>query len=327
MNTSNEKQTLLDNSTTTTMTQPVRSYSNVEKSTYETKKRIENGNVVFEFSNSTKEKSTNGNKECINELSVSGDLTDSAMMKSDINLEKNSVSSTNNKIPSSSPINNSAGSTENAEHTKNEKSTNQQQRNLKAKSEHFDGKLTFKEFDYIPKFFDDCFYTADDSNKIFNSNAERFFEETTKREENHYRSSPRPQSSLQVRDWLKDIDEANSLLDNIVKPIVREENLCKGMGSKVNIRAPRLHTVESSAEVNDKFDEAQRRYEMYVTKQNHIFNRQSMIDKTPITPHVSTRRKSLPKELQQKQLEYIRKKEQELNYEFDKLEHDRMRFT
>lgn len=316
MNTSNEKQTLLDNSTT--MTQPVRTYSNIEKSTYETKKRIENGNVVFEFSNSTKEKSTNGNKESINELNVSGDMTDSAMMKSDINLEKKSVLSTNNKIPSSSPINNSAGNTENI---KNEKSTNQQpQRDVKAKSEYFDDKITFKEFDYVPKFFDDCFHSDDDTNKFFNSNRERFFEETTKREENHH---PRPQSSLQ--DWLKEIDEANSSLGNIVKPIVREENLCKGMGSKVNIRAPRLHTVESSNEVNDKFDEAQRRYEMYVTKQNHIFNRQSMIDTTPITPHVSTRRKSLPKELQQKQLEYIRKKEQELNYEFDKLEHDRMR--
>lgn len=296
-----------------TMSQPVRSY-NVEKSTYETKKRIENGNVVFEFSNSTKEKSSNGNTECINESNMSGDLTDSVMMKSDANLEKNL--NENNKIPSS-PINNSAGSTE---YTKNEKTTNQQQRNMKAKSEHFDDKITFKEFDYIPKFFDDSFYTDDDANKFFNSNRERFIEETRKREEN-FRSStatPRPQSSLQ--DWLKEIDE----LDNIVKPIVREENLCKGMGAKVNIRAPRLHTVESS-EVNDKFDEAQRRYDMYVTKQNHIFNRQSMIDQTPITTHVSTRRKSLPKELQQKQLEYIRKKEQELNYEFDKLEHDRMR--
>lgn len=314
MNTSNEQPIRLDNSRA--MTQPVRTYSNIEKSTYETKKRVENGNVVFEFSNSTKEKSTNGNKECINELNVSGDLTDAAMMKSDINLEKNSHSSANNKIPSS-PINNSAGNTE---HTKNEKSTNQQQRNVKAKSEHFDDNITFREFDYIPKFFDDCFHTDDDTTS---NHHERFFEETTKREENHYRSSavsPRPQSSLQ--EWLKDIDEAN----NIVKPIVREENLCKGMGSKVNVRAPRLHTMESSSEVNDKFDEAQRRYEMYVTKQNHIFNRQSMIDQTPITPHVSTtRRKSLPKELQQKQLDYIRKKEQELNYEFDKLEHDRMR--
>lgn len=323
MNTSNGKPIRLDNRTA--VTQPAQTYSNIEKSTYETKKRIENGNVVFEFSNSTNEKSTNnGNKECINELNVSGDLTKSAMMKSDINLEKNSVSSTNNKIPSSSPINNSAGD---AENMKNEKSTNQQQRNMKAKSEHFDDKISFKEFDYIPKFFDDCFHTDDDPSKFFNSNHERFFEETTNREDHHYRSSvvsPRPQSSLQ--DWLKDIDDANSLLGNIVKPIVREENLCKGMGSKVNIRAPRLHTVESSNEVNDKFDEAQRRYEMYVTKQNHTINRQSMIDKTPITTHVSTtRRKSLPKELQQKQLEYIRKKEQELNYEFDKLEHDRMR--
>ncbi|XP_037049279.1 uncharacterized protein LOC119083642 isoform X2 [Bradysia coprophila] len=322
---SNEKQIPFDNSTTA-MTQPsssVRTYSNVEKSTYETRKRIENGNVVFEFSNSTKETSTdnNGNKECTKESkesSTGGDLTDSAMMKSDINLEENSVSSTSNhKIPSS-PINSGAGNMENA---KNEKSTNQQQRNVKAKSEYFDDKISFKEFDYVPKFFGD-----DDFNQFFNSNHERSYEER-KREENHYQSSEvsssRPQSSLQ--EWLKDIDEANSLLDNIVKPIVREENLCKGMGSKVNVRAPRLHTVEVSNEVNDKFDEAQRRYEMYVTKQNHMYNRQSMIDKTPITPHVSTRRKSLPKELQQKQLEYIRKKEQELNFEFDKLEHDRMR--
>lgn len=321
LKTSIEQQTVLDNSTT--MTQPsVRTYSNIEKSTYETKKRVENGNVVFEFSNTTKEKSTNGNKqESINELSVTGDLTDSAMTKSEINLEKESVSSSNNKIPSS-PINNSAGNTENE---KNEKSTNQQQqRNVKAKSEYFDDKITFKEFDYVPKFFDDSFPSDHDSTKLFNSNHERFFEETT---EKHYRSSalsPRPQSTVQ--DWLKEIDEANSLLGNIVKPIVQEQNLCKGMGSKVNVRAPRLHTMESSTEVNDKFDEAQRRYEMYVTKQNHTVNRQSMIDKTPITTHVSTtRRKSLPKELQQKQLEYIRKKEQELNYEFDKLEHDRMR--
>lgn len=322
LNKSNEQQVLLDN----TMTQPVRTYSNIEKSTYETKKRIENGNVIFEFSNSTKEKSTNGNKECMNEMNVSGDLTKSAMMKSDINLEKNSVASRNNKIPSS-PINNSAGSTENT--NLNEKSTNQQQRNIKAKSENFDDKISFKEFDYIPKFFDDCFHLEDDRNSLFNthnSNHERFFEETSQREESHYRSSaasPRPQSSLQ--DWLKEIDEANNLMENIVKPIVREENLCKGMGSKVNIRAPRIHTVENSSDINQKFDEAQRRYEMYVTKQNHIFNRQSMIDKTPITSCVEPRRKSLPKELQQKQLEYIRKKEQELNYEFDKLEHDRMR--
>lgn len=329
MNTSTEKTTQSDGggtTTATTMTQPsVRVYSNVEKTTYETKKRIENGNVVFEFSNSTKEKSSNGNKECTSEMNMSGDCTDEAMTKSTaMNFEKNSIPSESNKIPasSSSPKNNSAGGTDS---THNEKSTSQ--RNVKAKSEYFDDKISFKEFDYTPKFFDDCFRTEDDNaRKLFNSNQnsnhERFFEE------NHYRSSTlspsRPQSTLQ--DWLKEIDESNSLLENIVKPIVREENLCKGLGSKVNIRAPRMHTMESSNDIQDKFDEAQRRYEMYVTKQNHIFNRQSMIDKTPITTHVSTtRRKSLPKELQQKQLEYIRKKEQELNYEFDKLEHDRMR--
>lgn len=313
MNTSNRKTDESDNrgTTATAMTQPVRTYSNIEKSTYETKKRIENGNVVFEFSNSTKEKSSNGNKECINETNVTGDLTDKIMTNPDT--EKKIISSASNKIPPS-PINNSAVNTEN---TKNEKLINEQHRNVKAMDEYFGDRISFREFDYIPKFFDD-----DDAKKFFNSNQERFFEETRKFED-HYQSSSastsRPQSSLQ--DWLKDIDNAN--LDNIVKPIVREENLCKGMGAKVNIRAPRMVPPN---EVNDKFDEAQRRYEMYVTKQNHAFNRQSMIDTTPITPYVSTtRRKSLPKELQQKQLEYIRKKEQELNNEYDKLEHDRMR--
>ncbi|XP_055687270.1 uncharacterized protein LOC129792352 isoform X26 [Lutzomyia longipalpis] len=103
--------------------------------------------------------------------------------------------------------------------------------------------------------------------------------------------------------------------ENVTRPLAREDNLCRGQRSATEIKAPRLSELDASG-TEQHFD----------LLQNKVSQRRSMIDTTPITPHVGTgRRLSLPRDFHEKQLQYIRQKEAELQAEFEKLELDRKR--
>ncbi|XP_059612596.1 uncharacterized protein LOC132259068 [Phlebotomus argentipes] len=107
--------------------------------------------------------------------------------------------------------------------------------------------------------------------------------------------------------------------ENVTRPLVREDNLCRGQRSATEIKAPRLTDVEPRPDLTQRFD----------SLQSKVTQRRSMIDTTPITRHVDQngqqRRLSLPKDFHEKQLQYIRQKESELQAEFEKLELDRKR--
>lgn len=117
-------------------------------------------------------------------------------------------------------------------------------------------------------------------------------------------------------------------IESVIKPIAIEEDLCKGRPSHHHVRAPRITEAPlAKCEI-----ESQRSYDL-ATHMNQqqtlqkLNNRQSMIDQTPISTHVSgappKRRLSLPKDLHDQQLNYIRQKELELHQEYDKLEQER----
>lgn len=135
--------------------------------------------------------------------------------------------------------------------------------------------------------------------------------------------------------------------ENITKPILREDNFVRNGRSFATheIRAPRISTSAHDINFDDSslahqqhqhnfhdhqhyHDEVNRQYDMATSRRNKILQtRQSMIDQTPITPHVSAtaegRRMSLPKEMHEKQLSYIRQKERDLQQEFERLEQER----
>ncbi|XP_055704267.1 uncharacterized protein LOC129802464 isoform X16 [Phlebotomus papatasi] len=108
--------------------------------------------------------------------------------------------------------------------------------------------------------------------------------------------------------------------ENVTRPLAREDNLCRGQRSTTEIKAPRLSDLDTNVpDFSHHFD----------SLQNKVTQRRSMIDTTPITRHVgqngTQRRLSLPKDFHEKQLQYIRQKEAELQAEFEKLELDRKR--
>lgn len=291
---SNIEQFILDNNS---MEKP-KYYSNIEKSTYETKKRIENGNVVFEFSDSNKEKSTNidGNKtqERITEHH-NGAAATNENMKSETKLDQNILSP---PPPLSSSSTNTTTQTQNEHHEIPLANSSKNKTEIKSEK-----KSTFEENSTSSK----C-----ESNP-FSFGEFNFFSPTLQ-------LSPPPPPQPPLLPHFDDLFTKSNIFEpinenfpddfneNIIKPIFKEENLCKGKASNIQVRAPRL--------IDDH-----RHYDIFTKTQFH--NRQSMIDQTPITQQVPLRRKSLPKELHERQFEYIRHKELELQYEFDKLEQDR----
>ncbi|GAB0098167.1 integral component of membrane [Sergentomyia squamirostris] len=111
--------------------------------------------------------------------------------------------------------------------------------------------------------------------------------------------------------------------ENITRPLTREDNLCRGFKSMTDVKAPRLSEQDPN-DLTEHFDSLQ-------TKTAAQLQRRSMIDTSPITRHIGgnssqqRRRLSLPKDFHDKQLQYIRHKEAELQAEFEKLELDRKR--
>ncbi|XP_055858867.1 uncharacterized protein LOC129921182 isoform X4 [Episyrphus balteatus] len=138
-------------------------------------------------------------------------------------------------------------------------------------------------------------------------------------------------------DWMKYVGDLGSS-ENICKPFQREVEICY-LGRRPNIRAPRMSASTNDLSNIQTFD-THGAYDVRRTAQTprpqqaprrQYLSTQSLIDTTPITPCVSTarrspapeRRSSLPREIHDKQLQYITSKEQQLKYEFERLENER----
>lgn len=253
--------------------EPPKRYSNIETTTYETKKRIENGNVVFEFSDMKKEKASSDKDLKLKQDDKSYDII----------IEKLKNRS------------------ENVSDTKPNKQSEE--------------KYSFKEFN--PKIFENDFFKSDFP--IKRTESESYHKEESKKEDYKFESNTMPSkssfsdrmrlASQNLDDWMRHTNPTN-------------ENNCKTKKINIEIRAPRLSS--STANLCESSEEINRHYDMLNTQRNKVLQtRQSMIDETPISRH-ETRRMSLPKEVHEKQLEYIRLKEKELQAEFEKLERDRL---
>lgn len=309
----------------TTIPAGAKRYSHIEKSTSEQKKRIENGNVVYEFSDSCNEKSTNvdgkevgGDGGNIQRKSPIPSANNSKFCESDIKSNEKKTTTT------------TTSSSQNNESIKNIN-------NIPGGSKG----MTFNEFNYTPKHFDDLFprdckstsnlYPQNRGQPSINQEKSFFSseKETTKNE--NYSSEKRfrtPSPNNRLNEWSK--SSQNLYTDNITKPITREENLCRGLGSTTNVRAPRLNANHSPSsyfsESTDSFEEFKRQYDWTSNRMGPY--RQSMIEQTPnqkgyAPVHPPMRRQSLPKEIHDQQFDYIKQKEREIHAEFDKLEQER----
>lgn len=303
------------------MNNSIKRYSNIEKTTYDSRKRIENGKVVYEHSDTSTEKSSNMDgdgklDDCIDHSSAfkniksdskldqqnvagSSTATTTTTMQNERRNYENPLAEQSTKNSYGERTRTESNSTLAAEKTATTATQNQE-------SEYFnDDHYKFSAFDRVPP--------------STQSNINRSTAIIDHQLYSHVENSLHQNTNK---------DETDIITDNIIKPIVREENLCKGFMSSVQVRAPRISPLPGNmSTISERLEETKRQYDMQSNAQKYQ-NRQSMIDQTPITYHMPPghnplRRKSLPKELHDRQLEYIRQKEQELNYEFDKLEHDR----
>lgn len=254
--------------------EPPKRYSNIETTTYETKKRIENGNVVFEFADMKKEKSSSDKDLKLKQDDKSYDII----------IEK----------------------LKNRSENFSEKSPNKQS----------EEKYSFKEFN--PKIFENDFFKSDFPKQ--RTESESYHKEESKKEDYKFESNTMPSkssfsdrmrlASQNLDDWMRHTNPSSNETNNKTKKI------------NIEIRAPRLSS--STANLCESSEEINRHYDTLNTQRNKVLQtRQSMIDETPISRH-ETRRMSLPKDVHEKQLEYIRMKERELQAEFDKLERDRL---
>lgn len=177
-------------------------------------------------------------------------------------------------------------------------------------------KYSFKEFN--PKIFENDFFKSDFP--IKRTESESYHKEESKKEDYKFESNTMPSkssfsdrmrlASQNLDDWMRHTNPSN------------DTNYKNSKKVNIEIRAPRLSS--STANLCESSEEINRHYDTLNTQRNKVLQtRQSMIDETPISRH-ETRRMSLPKELHEKQLEYIRKKERELQAEFEKLERDRL---
>lgn len=314
-------------------------FSTIETSSRESQKRIENGEVVYEFAESSAQKSNDGDAADRKE-SDSSEVKSKLTPSADVNSEYRRFAESKNSPASESAAerNESAQSNENGAAS--------------------DKRSFFKEFDYIPKFFTDMFGRADkpspSAHSEQGSTSERVSESSSSRKEHTViiekaeegsaklappASAPIPLSkgsnqylsTHSLFDWG---ERRGSTPDRCSSSLsVSRDDYSRGrrrsISPSVPIRAPRIKDeptpVASSA---PKADTAQRRYEAYPTSHNRNYEqRQSMIDQTPITRHVSHdwKRMSMPKIDHEKKLQYYLDKEKSLGQEYDKLEHDRLR--
>lgn len=147
-------------------------YSNVETSSYESKKCIENGNVIYEYSDSSKQKIVDGDED-INQKEKTITKIDSDKIPcnypvmSDKNLDTNSQKTTEAPKSKSNSETISHSFKNNDTETKQKTLTDElsyeefrqraKESAIKARSEYFDRENFFKGFDDISKYFGDYF--------------------------------------------------------------------------------------------------------------------------------------------------------------------------
>lgn len=309
-------------------------FSNIEtSSSYESsRKRIENGKIVYECSDSRSEKKNESEKsECdANDKRFAADANyrrfDESKNKREQEVEKEG-----------------GADAQNESERKNES-----------------GRFSFKEFDYVPKFFSDFFgrssrnqstekcaskvttetmnqKSASSSGKVVA--AEREAHESQQKQSQKKSSTPPPMQKTSEHHLSTQslFDFRDFRAESTGRELAPSASAYRGRISPcVQIRAPRITEVPARSKSSLDHNESQRQYDWQSTTSKYSSrqyeNRQSMIDQTPITRHVSTdydrahrRRQSLPKEISKRQMDYILAKEIELGHEYDKLERDRQR--
>lgn len=312
-------------------------FSNIEtSSSYESsRKRIENGKIVYECSDSRSEKKKESEKsEC--------DANDKRFA-ADANYRR--YDECKNKRAEEEEVEKEEGAQSGESERKNES-----------------GRFSFKEFDYVPKFFSDFFgrsahnqsteksaseVKTETINQNFASSSgktvavEREAHESQQKPSQRVLSPPPPPPMQKASEHHLSTQSLFDFRDFRAESAGRDlgpsANAYRGRISPcVQIRAPRITEVPARSKSSLDHNESQRQYDWHSTSSKHSSrqyeNRQSMIDQTPITRHVSTdydrahrRRQSLPKEISKRQMDYILAKEIELGHEYDKLERDRQR--
>lgn len=315
-------------------------YSSFETSCYESKKCIENGNVTFNFANSSNKKSSDGNNDnAIDSLKN----TFQRFKEQEQREQPNKVKTETNIEVKCEQDKKDAG--EKCDETKETK-TNQNE----------SGRFSFKEFDYIPKFFSDFFRygkesndSKDNSTKIEanqevqqqpNVSESKIDDKPGKNSNNSSSISSQPmpnelykstQSLLELLDNTSNYSNDSRILPSNTLNVRKEGGFRCGRISPNVIRAPRISESPEKKETVTKTGTSSgtsRHYDWNTTKQNRAYeNRQSMIDQTPITQHLrnDSRRMSMPRVIHDRQLESIMEKEKELSDEYEKLERDRLR--
>lgn len=313
-------------------------YSNIEtSSSYESsQKRTENGQIVYEYSDSRSEKNNKTDQsECD---AKANDKTQRFAADANYRRFDEFKNSSNDK----------GGSDEGASACDESARKNE------------GGRLSFKEFDYVPKFFSDFFgRSSSQSMQPTENSASEVTTETSRRQESTSSSAKttavdsesqklqqKPETVIPPQPLHKKSEQhlsTQSLFDfrelraeSTGREPTPSTSAHRGRISPcVQIRAPRItETPRSKSSLDSHHTESQRHYDWQSTASSHnsrkYENRQSMIDQTPITRHVSQdvnqlRRQSLPKILCDRQMNYIMAKEIELSHEYDKLERDRQR--
>lgn len=322
---------------TTATTKPSKFYSNVETKNFQSAQRTENGKIVYEYTDSSLEKTSNVNNSVDDKngrttLIGSSDLPNKSAFNIDNTIDRQSESARYRKY-------------EECKNSKCSQNETIQKLSEKPSDESFSkcsttnqvdkheppNRFSFKEFDFVPKIITNFFRSnksgIDTSSEVKEETHQQTEQFITKND-NILTSSPIPLrkgeehhlSTQSLYDWF-------SGGDNPERPSSRN-NLTVGSApgrgriSPNPIRAPRI---------NDPIPpprSGERHYDWNCTKNVRNFeNRQSMIDQTPITrpSMMDLRRRSLPKAIADKQLANIMEKEKHLNNEFDKLERDRQR--
>lgn len=302
-------------------------YSTIETATEESQKHIENGKTVYEFNESSAQKS-NDRKNSDSSL-----LNSKLKPSNDVKSEYRCFAESKNSNTNDSVDNRNENDQNNKTDAANEK------------------KRFFKEFDYIPKFFTDMFGRVNKSSSTSIENSDKpttsemsesshkehkiVIEKTGESSTNLLKapaSTPIPVNKgpnqyLSTQSLYEPYDRNRITPDRCSSSLsTHREGLRRSRSPNVQIRAPRINdSPKPMAKSVPKIDDAER---IYATSHSRNFeNRQSMIDQTPITRHVSQdwKRMSMSKVEHEKILQNLLDKEKNLGQEFDKLERDRLR--
>lgn len=383
-------------------------YTNAESSIYQSRKRIENGQIVNEFSDLRHDKFSNDtnvqqNNQCNNVATVLADnngrteqttFNRSATAAFDLNIEKKLTTAPTTTTTTSSvgafnanPIENRYCKYGECKNSQTNESVQEKQELHPSENTNNNNNITdeslkkcadpseqqasdsnrsrfsFKEFDFVPKMFTN-FFRSNQTNdqqlqnteptnqtKIVQTNSEQHTEQiikTTKTIESSdecerstsisplpFKTAERCSSTQSLYDWFS--DERERFIPVIPDRPPSATNLSvkspinRGRISPNPIRAPRLTDPPPSSPQLNNYNKnggsySQRHYDW--NRSRNFENRQSMIDQTPITRHITKitqRRMSLPKAMADNQLADILAKEQKISIEFDKLERDRLR--